>query len=62
MLPKAGSVGKAEDLGWSAPDMQSNKGGGRCYQGSTSVLKSAVQKNVRLCRPESAVRCFHALL
>jgi hypothetical protein len=49
-------AGKAEDMGWGSADMQSNKGIGRRYQGSTSLLKSALQKNVRLCRAESAVR------
>ena len=32
------------------------------YRFSPSVLKSALQKNVRRCRPESAVRCALALL
>ena len=50
-------VGNGKNVGWDVPSMESNKGGGRRYQGSVSVLKSAVQKNVRLCQPESAVRC-----
>ena len=40
---------------WEAPDLESNLGG-RIFQGSASLLKSALQKNVRLCRTGSAVR------
>ena len=43
---------------WDTPelDMESNATG-RCFKGSPSLLKSALQKNVRLCRAGSAVRC-----
>ena len=52
------SAGNAQDLGWEAGGLQSNTlgPGEKRYQGSNSVLKSALQKNVRLCRPEQAVR------
>lgn len=50
--------GNATDLGWKARDLQSNAQaqGEKRFQGSNSVLKSALQKNVRLCRPAEAVR------
>ena len=40
---------------WTAAELQSNAGGRR-FQGSPSLLKSTLQKNVRLCRAGSAVR------
>ena len=46
------------DISWQAPGLQSNEppADGR-FRGTPSILKSALQKNVRLCRPGSAVRC-----
>ncbi|KAK9800311.1 hypothetical protein WJX73_000054 [Symbiochloris irregularis] len=46
---------------WGNTDLQSNVGG-RTFKGSPSLLKSALQKNVRLGRAGSAVRCALQLL
>eukprot|EP00884_Botryococcus_braunii_P004615 jgi/Botrbrau1/14154/Bobra.182_3s0094.1 len=48
---------------WEGGDLSSNCPGPHGqFRGSTSLLKSALQKNVRLCRPEPAVRCALHLL
>lgn len=53
------NAGDGGEITWDTGGLHSNEkastGGG--YKGSNSLLKSALQKNVRLCRPDSAVRC-----
>ncbi|KAK9810159.1 hypothetical protein WJX72_005800 [[Myrmecia] bisecta] len=54
----ATNVAPSDEVSWSAAGLASNCAGpdGR-FRGSPGVLKSALQKNVRLCRAGSAVRC-----
>ena len=56
VAPAGGGGGDA--VTWQAPGLLSNHSGppGSQYRGSPALLKSALQKNVRLCRPASAIR------
>jgi hypothetical protein len=56
LLTNAGP-GEGGDVNWEAKDLASNlpSPDGR-FRGGPSLLKSALQKNVRLCRVDSAVR------
>ena len=62
----APAAGGGDAVTWQAPGLLSNHSGppGSQYRGSPALLKSALQKNVRLCRPPSAIRrgTHHALL
>lgn len=49
-------AGEGGGITWEVRDLQSNVPKGPSFHGSISVLKSAMQKNVRLCRPTQAVR------
>ncbi len=58
-VPPAGGGGGGDNaVTWQAPGLLSNHSGppGSQYRGSPALLKSALQKNVRLCRPASAIR------
>mmetsp|Transcript_13203 Transcript_13203/g.39995 ORF Transcript_13203/g.39995 Transcript_13203/m.39995 type:complete len:675 (+) Transcript_13203:610-2634(+) len=60
LLTNVGAIGtgpnpEGPEMGWSTPGLASNGSGAR-WHGSTAPLKSALQKNIRLCRAHAAVR------
>ena len=57
LLTNVAPAGGNDAVTWQAPGLLSNHPppDGQ-FQGSPSLLKSALQKNVRLCRPASAIR------
>ena len=52
--------GEGGPVTWDSSALRSNSAG-RNFKGSPSVLKSALQKNVRLSRAGSTVRLVHVL-
>ena len=58
LLTNVPPAGGGAAVTWQAPGLLSNHSGppGSQFRGSPALLKSALQKNVRLCRPASAIR------